>query len=72
MMRIAGSILLILLLATSALAWSGCGVTFDVPEGWRIAPDGKTKDPCAIGISPKGWTQAVAKSRWADSNSPFT
>jgi hypothetical protein len=66
MMRIAGFILLILLLATSAVAWSGCGVTFDVPEGWQIERDGKTKDPCTIGISPRGWKQTVASSRYDD------
>ena len=66
MMRIAVSILLILLMATSAAAWSGCGVTFDVPEGWKTEPDGKTKDPCTIGISPKRWKQAVARSRYDD------
>jgi len=65
-MRITGSILLILLMATSAVAWSGCGVTFDVPEGWMTERDGKTKDPCAIGISPKGWKQTVASSRFDD------
>jgi hypothetical protein len=66
-MRIAGAILLIRLLATSAFAWSGCGVTFEVPEGWKIEQEGKpAKGTCAIGISPKGWKQAVAKSRWDD------
>src|SRR5258706_123960 len=65
-MPIAVPILLSLLLATSAVAWSGCGVTFDVPEGWKIERDGKTKDPCTIGISPKGWKQIVAKSRYDD------
>ncbi|HXA18649.1 MAG TPA: hypothetical protein VN380_16765 [Thermoanaerobaculia bacterium] len=64
--RIAGSILLIFLMATSAVAWSGCGVTFDVPEGWKTEPDGKTKDQCTIGISPRGWKQTVARSRYDD------
>src|SRR5437763_15637231 len=64
-MRIAVPILLSLLLATSAVAWSGCVVTFDVPDGWITEP-GKTKDPCTIGISPKGWKQIVAKSRFDD------
>lgn len=65
-MRIAGAILLIFSMATSAVAWSGCGVTFNVPEGWKTEPEGKSKDKCAIGISPKGWKQAVAKSRYDD------
>lgn len=65
-MRIPATILLILLTATSAAAWSGCGVTFDVPDGWQIEPDGKTNDPCTIGISPKGWKQLVARSRYDD------
>ena len=39
-----------------AAAWSGCGVTFRVPEGWETAPEGKpAKGTCAVGISPKGW-----------------
>jgi hypothetical protein len=66
-MRIAAAILLILLLATSALAWSGCGVMFNVPEGWKTEPDGKpAKGTCTIGISPKRWKQMVARSRWDD------
>jgi hypothetical protein len=65
-MRIAASVLLIFLVATSAAAWSGCGVTFDVPEGWRVEADGKSKEPCTIGISPKGWKQTVARSRYND------
>lgn len=66
-MRIAAAILLILLLATSALAWSGCGVTFDVPDGWKTEQEGKpAKGTCTIGISPKGRKQMVARSRWDD------
>ncbi|HXH38089.1 MAG TPA: hypothetical protein VNN08_05650 [Thermoanaerobaculia bacterium] len=66
-MRIAGTILLTLLIAASGVAWSGCGVTFNVPEGWRIEPAGKpAKGTCAIGVSPKGWKRSVANSRWDD------
>jgi hypothetical protein len=65
-MRIAGTILLLFSIATSAVAWSGCGVTFTVPEGWNI--ERVPKETCAIGISPKGWKRAVAKSRYDDDN----
>src|ERR1039457_1921618 len=66
LMRIAGVILFIFSMATSGFAWSGCGVTFTVPEGWIIEPEGKSKETCAIGVSPVEWKQAVAKSRFDD------
>src|SRR5258706_227212 len=66
LMRITGTILLLFSMTTSAVAWSGCGVTFTVPKGWNVEQEGKAKEKCAIGISPKGWQQAVAKSRYDD------
>jgi len=62
--RITGTILLLFSITTSAVAWSGCGVTFRVPRGWNVQR--MPKDKCVIGISPKGWKQTVAKSRYDD------
>jgi len=66
-MRITGTFLLLFSLATSAAAWSGCGVSFRVPKGWSVEPS--PKDRCAISISPKRWKQIEAASRYDDS--PF-
>ena len=55
-----------MLLPLLLAAWTGCGLTFNVPRGWHAAVVDDTPTQCEIGLEPPGWERMRKKSRWPE------
>src|SRR5690242_17265714 len=57
---------LVALTATPLFAWTGCGLTFDLPQRWTAAVIDRDAKQCEIGLRPAGWERMRARSRWPE------
>jgi len=55
-----------LLTATRLFAWTGCGLTFDLPPRWSAAVIDRNAEQCEIGLRPAGWKAMRSRSRWPE------
>jgi hypothetical protein len=58
--------ILLVLTATPVFAWTGCGLTFDLPHRWTAAVIDRDAEQCEVGLRPVGWEAMVARSRWPE------
>jgi len=58
--------ILLLLTATPLFAWTGCGLTFDLPQRWTAAVIDRDAEQCEVGLRPAGWEGMRARSRWPE------